>query len=191
MLGWEHRKSNALKQHFATDVPDKIWVSDVTCYKMKENYYYICVFIDLFSRKILALSIGRNNSTSLVRTAFDLAYAERKPTSLTIHTDRGTPYTSYTMRNLARKRNIIQSFSHPDRPHDNAVMESFFASLKREELYRVRYKSEPDFRSSLYRYVHFYNSIRPHRHLGYKTPDQYEAIFCNNPKITDGHSVFS
>jgi putative transposase len=72
-LGWNERKTNILKQNFNVDQPNKVWVSDVTCYKFKENYYYICVFIDLFSRKVLSISIGRNNSTHLVRTAFSSA----------------------------------------------------------------------------------------------------------------------
>ena len=137
MLGWEHRKSNVLKQHFDADAPDKVWVSDVTCYKLKDNYHHICVFIDLFSRKVLSLAIGRNNSTNLVRTAFVAAIKDRNPSSLIVHTDRGAPYTSYTMRRLTRKYSIVQSFSYPGKPHDNAVMESFFASLEREKLYRV------------------------------------------------------
>ena len=185
LQGWEHRKSNLLKQKFDVNQPNKVWVSDITCYKLKNTYFYICVFIDLFSRRVLSLTIGRNNSTNLVRRALDTAYKNRRPESIIIHTDRGTPYTSYTMRNLTRKYNMSQSFSYAGKPHDNAVMESFFASIKKEELYRVRYKSEAEFRLSLEKYIHFYNSIRPHKYLNYQTPDQTESGFCNIPIITN------
>lgn len=183
-LGWNERKANILKQNFDVDQPNKVWVSDVTCYKFKENYYYICVFIDLFSRKVLSISIGRNNSTHLVRTAFSSAYVSRKPEGLIIHTDRGTPYTSFSMQNLVRKCGVTQSFSNPGRPHDNAVAESFFSHFKREELYRHIYSSESEFRKSLQEYVKLHNSVRPHKYLKYKTPEQVEDAFWKNPKPT-------
>lgn len=179
----DERKINMLKQNFKVDQPNKVWVSDVTCYKFKESYFYICVFIDLFSRRVLALSIGKNNSTHLVRTAFASAFQSRKPEgSLTIHTDRGTPYTSYSMQNLVRTCGVTQSYSNPGRPHDNAVMESFFATLKKEELYRSKYKSEAELRESINRYANFYNIVRLHKFLNYKTPGQAEDAFWKNPK---------
>lgn len=183
-LGRHERKTNLLKQNFDVNQPNKVWVSDVTCHKFKENYYYICVFIDLFSRKVVAFSVGRNNSTHLVKAAFSSAYASRKPEGLIIHTDRGTPYTSFSMQNLIRKCGITQSFSNSGRPYDNAVAESFFATLKKEELYRSRYSSESEFKESLNKYINFYNTVRLHKYLRYRTPEQAEDAFWNNPKPT-------
>jgi len=181
-LGWNERKSNILKRNFDVDQPNKVWVSDVTCYKFKENYYYICVFIDLFSRKIISISIGRNNSTQLVKTAFNSAYLSRKPPKgLIIHTDRGTPYTSFSMHSLVQKYGITQSFSNAGKPHDNAVVESFFSYLKKEELYRRKYNSESEFKKLLNEYVKRYNSARPHKYLKYKTPEQFEVAFWKIP----------
>lgn len=183
MLKRDERRVNILQQNFNVDQPNKVWASDVTCYKFKESYFYICVFIDLFSRRVLALSIGRNNSTHLVKTAFISAYLGRRPPEgLIIHTDRGTPYTSFSMQNLVRTSGVTQSYSNVGKPHDNAVVESFFASLKKEELYRSRYKSEAELRESLYRYVSFFNTIRLHKFLQYKTPDQAEDAFWKNLK---------
>lgn len=180
-LGRNERKTNILKQNFNVDQPNKVWVSDVTCYKLKENYYYICVFIDLFSRKVLSMSIGRNNSTRLVKATFNSAYLSRKPSEgLIIHTDRGTPYTSYSIQNLIKKYKVVQSFSNAGKPHDNAVIESFFATLKKEELYRSRYRSEADFRESMSRYISFFNTVRLHKYLKYKTPEQAEDVFWKN-----------
>ncbi len=138
----------------------------------------------MFSRKVLSISIGRNNSTHLVRTAFSSAYITRKPEDLIIHTDRGTPYTSFSMQGLVRKYGVTQSFSNAGKPHDNAVVESFFSHFKKEEFYRRKYGSESEFKKSLNEYVKRYNSARPHKYLKYKTPEQAEDAFWKNPKPT-------
>jgi transposase InsO family protein len=177
MMARTEQKVNILKQNFDVDRPDKVWVSDITCYKFKENYYYICVFIDLFSRKVLSVSIGRNNSTHLVKVALMTAFTNRKPTNLIIHSDRGIAYTSYSMQNFIHIYGITQSYSNPGKPLDNAVVESFFSSLKTEELYRHEYRSELKLRESVAKYVKFYNSIRLHKYLNYKTPDQAEIAY--------------
>ena len=72
---------------------------------------------------------------------------------------------------------VVQSFSKSGRPHDNAVAESFFASMKREEIYRTQYKSEHQFRESIDSYIYFYNAQRPHSTLAYKTPDKFEELY--------------
>ncbi|MFV0485443.1 MAG: IS3 family transposase [Candidatus Saccharimonadales bacterium] len=173
-LSWPERKANILLRNFDAKKPNIVWATDVTCYKFKDRYYYICVFMDLFSRRIVSMNIGRQNSTRLVSRVFGEAYSDRGTSPSIIHSDQGTPYTSYTMRVLCNKHNISHSFSNPGTPHDNAVVESFFSTLKKEELYRGRYKSEADLIGSLKKYVHFYNNIRPHRYLSYKTPAQAE-----------------
>ncbi|MCL2085336.1 IS3 family transposase [Candidatus Saccharibacteria bacterium] len=170
----ETKKTNILKGNFDVDRPNKVWVSDVTCFKVGDTYFYICVFIDLFSRKALSFSIGRSNSTQLIKKTFISAYESRKPYGLTVHTDRGTPYVSFTMRNTLRKLGVAHSFSRSRHPCDNAVVESFFSSLKKEELYRTKYKSEKEFREAVAQYIEFYNSLRPHAYLKYKTPNQVE-----------------
>ena len=93
------------------------------------------------------------------------------------HSDQGAQYTSKTFRKLLRMNKVVQSFSKSGQPHDNAVMESFFASMKREEIYRTQYKSEQQFIKSIDTYVEFYNKQRPHSTLNYKTPDQFEATY--------------
>ena len=184
-LGWNERRTNLLKREFDVDRPDKVWASDVTFFKLKDRHYYICIFIDLFSRKILAISVGRNNSTHLVETAFMNAYAARQLKELIIHTDRGSVYTSYSMQKILKQNNVAHSLSQVGKPYDNAVAESFFATLKKEELYRVMYKSEAELRSSLTKYIDFYNATRPHQYLGYRTPDQAEVEFRQSKKIPE------
>ena len=172
------RRQNILKQQFNVNAPNCVWVSDTTCFKIKEKYYYICTIIDLFSRKIVAYKISNKHSTYLITRTLKQALEERNhPQQLTFHSDQGTQYTSKTFRNLLHVNNIVQSFSRSGRPHDNAVAEAFFSALKKEELYRTNYKSEREFFESVDNYILFYNTKRPHGTLAYKTPERFEKIF--------------
>ncbi len=170
---------NHLNQEFDVSRPNEVWVSDVTYFKYSKSAYYICVIIDLFSRMVIAYKIGKNNSAQLVKGTFQIAYKTRQPDSnLTFHTDRGSNYRSKIMNDYIRSLNITQSFSRAYVPYDNSVMESFFSSMKREELYRTKYRSETDFRKSVDEYIIFYNTKRPHRKLQYKTPKQKEEEYA-------------
>ncbi len=105
-------------------------------------------------------------------------YAERGyPEGLVFHSDQGTQYTSAAFRALLSSYGVTQSFSYPGRPVDNAVAESFFANLKREELYRHDYRSEREFREAVTDYIENYNSVRPHRSNNYKSPNIKERDF--------------
>ncbi len=177
------QKQNIVQRQFKTDSPNQVWVSDVTYFKVKEHHLYTCVIIDLFSRKVIAYRVSLRNSTQLITQTFKNAFALRGcPSGLTFHSDRGAQYTSATFRKLLIHEGVVQSFSNPGAPHDNAVAESFFALLKREELYRRNYRSEHDFRESVNNYIRFYNSERPHRATGYQSPDQFEAVYFEKAK---------
>ena len=177
------RKKNILQQQFTADQPNQRWVSDVTCFKLRDHYFYICVIIDLFSRKVIAHKISKRNSTQLITAAFKMAYEERQPPSgLIFHSDRGAQYTSHRLQQLLHKHNVEQSFSQPGKPHDNAVAESFFASLKKEELYRKDHPSDRAFQASVASYIEFYNTKRPHCTLKNLTPCQAEENFNKNAK---------
>jgi len=99
------------------------------------------------------------------------------PENLTFHSDQGTQYTSFEFRQLLKKLGVIQSFSAPGSPHDNAVAESFFASIKKEDFRRNFYKTEEEFRDAVDKYISFYNDYRPHQRLGSMTPNQAESEF--------------
>ena len=177
------RKKNILQQQFTADQPNQRWVSDVTCFKLRDHYFYICVIIDLFSRKVIAHKISKRNSTQLITAAFKMAYEERQPPSgLIFHSDRGAQYTSHRLQQFLHKHNVEQSFSQPGKPHDNAVAESFFASLKKEELYRKDHPSDRAFQASVASYIEFYNTKRPHCTLKNLTPCQAEENFNKNAK---------
>ena len=172
------KKKNILQQQFKADRPNQIWVSDVTCFKLKDRYFYICAILDLFSRKVIAYKISKKNSTQLITTTFKMAWNHRNPeTGLIFHSDRGSQYTAYQFQQLLHERSVRQSLSNPGRPHDNAVAESFFATLKKEDFYRRDYKSESEFKRGIASYIEFYNTKRPHRTLKNVTPCQMEEAF--------------
>lgn len=174
------KKKNVLHQQFSADKPNQIWVSDVTCFKLENRYLYTCVILDLFSRKVIAYKISRKNSTQLITATFKMACELRKPEiGLIFHSDRGSQYTSHRFQQLLHEYACVQSFSNSGKPHDNAVAESFFASLKKEELYRKDYSSEMAFKQGVASYIEFYNTARPHRTLKNQTPCQIEALFMS------------
>ena len=142
---------------------------------------YLCAIIDLFSRRVVGYRISRTASTRLVTTTFRDAYAERgNPKNLTFHSDRGGQYISDALSKLLQQFGVKQSFSATVRPHDNAVAEAFFAAFKKEEAYRREYTSEKHFRKSVDEYIRFYNEVRPHQTLKYKTPQGFEAAYDGN-----------
>ena len=132
-------------------------------------------------------------STNLVTATFRAAFEERgRPQNLTFHSDRGTQYISKTFGELLQKCGVKQSFSATAKPLDNAVAETFFSTFKREEAYRREYTSEQHFRRSTGEYIRFYNEVRPHQTLKFKTPQAFEEDFwsrfiekqCSNTTTT-------
>ena len=174
---------NLVQKRFNPKAPNEIWVSDVTTLKINDHYYYVCVVLDLFSRRVIGYSIGYRNSTALIKKAFLSAYNFRRPKEeLIFHSDQGSNYRSKAFGICLDNHNVVQSYSKPHTPTDNAVAEAFFKSLKSEELYRRIYRSEREFRESVDDYMRFYNEERPHKTLHYKTPNQFEAEYYNGGK---------
>lgn len=119
-----------------------------------------------------------------------MAYTNRKLIlPLTFHTDRGANYQSKTFRlTLQSSMGVTQSFSRAHIPYDHSVMESFFSNLKREELYRRKYRSENEFRTAVNQYIIFYNEQRPHAKNGYKTPLKKELGYLRRQELLEQNS---
>lgn len=144
------KKQNLLHRKFTADHPNQVWVSDITYFKIKNAWVYLCAIIDLFSRKVVGYRVSRAASTRLVTTTFRNAYEERgNPQNLTFHSDRGGQYISAAFSKLLQQYGVKQSFSASGAPLDNAVAESFFSTFKKEETYRREYTSERHFRKSV------------------------------------------
>lgn len=175
------RNRNLLQQQFNPLKPNQVWVSDITMYRLKEKNFYICVILDLYSRAVVGYKIGIKNSTQLTKSTFKIAYINRQPQSgLMFHSDNGGNYCCKTFQTYLIKLNVEQSFSRPYVPYDNSVMESFFASMKREELYRRKFKSENEFYKAVADYIIFYNEKRPHYQNSYRTPLKKEQDYYNS-----------
>ena len=175
----KQKMKNRLNQEFHTDQPNQVWVSDVTYFRCNATPYYICIVIDLFSRRVIAHRISSTNSTQLVKSTFKQAYESRKPNGpLLFHSDQGANYCSNTFRAFLKSFGVEQSFSRARVPYDNSVAESFFASMKKEELYRRKILSPKKLSKAVDRYIDFHNTKRPHHSLKYRTPEQVEATFA-------------
>ena len=172
-----HRK-NKVKRRFDVSAPNTVWVSDITKFKVKGIYYHVCVVMDLFSRRVVGFKISPNASTQIVTASFKMAFKDRGyPENLLFHSDQGCQYTSRAFRRLLASCSVEQSFSRTGTPIDNAVNESFFSNLKREEIYRHEYRSEREFKIRITNYIENYNQDRPHSYNNYLSPGEKEADF--------------
>ena len=169
---------NKLKRNFLTTAPNKVWVSDITYAKVGMDFLYLCVIIDLYSRKVIGYGVSENIDTALTISTFQQTFSLRgSPSGVIFHSDQGTQYTAFEFRELLKFNGITQSFSAPGSPYDNAVAESFFASIKKEDFRRNYYRTAEEFQAAVDAYILFYNDYRPHQRLGYLTPNQAEAEY--------------
>ena len=179
---------NKLKRVFNQTEPNKYWVSDVTELQVKRNKFYLCVILDLFSRKVVAYRLSIKNNTQLTVNTFKDAFENRnRPKDLTFHSDQGSNYTAYEFRDLLHSLKVNQSFSKRGNPYDNACMESFFSNLKREEYNGKQYEYFDELEESVDSYMRYYNDYRPHQTLKNKTPNQFENDYyagISNKKAT-------
>ncbi|MBR6125231.1 IS3 family transposase [Candidatus Saccharibacteria bacterium] len=167
-----------MQQNFNPDAPNKVWVSDITYARVKEDIYAICVVIDLYARKALSHAISPNSDTALVKKIFQKAYEQRCPSEgLIFHGDQGSVYTAYSFRKKLRDLKVVQSFSNPGTPYDNAVAESFFSMMKREELSHKWHDSLDELEKTVADYISYFNSYWLLQKLGNLTPDQYESLY--------------
>jgi transposase InsO family protein len=159
--------------------PDAVWCSDMTYLWTVEGWLYLAVVIDLFSRKVVGWAMSHRMKASLVTEALSMAYWRRKPEKgLIHHSDRGSQYAGCDYQKLLKSHGMICSISRKGDCWDNAVVESFFHSLKTEWTTGMPYRSRSDARSDVIHYIEmFYNSHRLHSYLEYKNPNEFENNF--------------
>jgi transposase InsO family protein len=168
---------NVLARNFTAAEPDQAYVGDITYIWTREGWLYLAVFIDLFSRRIVGWSMGSRMTTRLVTDALNMAHWQRQPKpGLVVHSDRGSQYASNAYRRLLHANGFVGSMSRKGDCWDNAVAESFFASLKKERVQWRSYQTRTESQRDILDYVvMFYNSRRLHSTLGYISPMGYEA----------------
>jgi putative transposase len=169
---------NILDRKFTPGTPNKAWVADITYIATKEGWLYLAAVMDLYSRKIVGWAMGSRISRHLVEGALWMAICNRGPKpGLLHHSDRGCQYASRDYRKLLERRGIVCSMSRKGNCWDNAVMESFFGTLKTELVYHREYETREAARSDIFDYIEvFYNRQRLHSALGYRSPADFEKM---------------
>lgn len=167
---------NLLSRHFTTNAPNKAWVTDVTYIATGEGWLYLAAMLDLFSRRVVGYAMSDQNDRFLALDALGHALRARRPRrGLLHHSDRGSPYASDDYRAVLRNRGIVASMSRTGDCWDNAVAESFFATLKTELTDAMNYPTRAAAIASITDYIEtFYNDARRHSHLGYVSPVEFE-----------------
>ena len=194
---------NVLEQDFTAEAPDRKWAGDITYIRTDEGWLYLAVFIDLFSRMVVGWSMSESLSGEITRDALLMALNARVPEGrLVVHSDRGVQYAALDFRKMLKDWSITPSMSAKGNCYDNAVSESFFATLKKELVYREHYQTRSEARASIFEYIEvFYNRTRRHSTIGYVSPARYEADWhrerastaesatVGNPSPTEGFST--
>lgn len=168
---------NRLDRDFVAQAPDCKWVCDFTYLWTNQGWLYLAIVMDLFSRRIVGWSMQEQMKSGLVSQAMEMAIQRRRPKAgLLHHSDRGVQYASEDYQRLLQKHGVICSMSRTGDCYDNAVAESFFATLKRELINGQTPASMEEARHLVFEWIEvFYNRQRRHSTLGYKSPEAFEA----------------
>jgi putative transposase len=171
-------RPNLLNQTFAAASKNKIWLGDITYIHTKRGYLYLAVFIDIYSRRIVGWSMERTMKEDLVIQAFLQAYGRQMPIEgLIVHTDQGSQYTGASFRSVLKAHGAIHSNSRKGNPYDNAMMEAFYRTLKRELIQGANFDTPEHARKEVFHYIElYYNTKRMHSALGYVSPEKYEVL---------------
>ena len=164
---------------FSASCPDALWVADITYVPTWQGFLYVAVVIDVFSRRVVGWSMAGHLRTELILDALDMAIDVRRPgEGLIHHSDRGTQYTSIAFGRRCREAGIALSMGSTGDCFDNAMAESFFASLETELIDRSSWQTRADARLAVFDYIEaFYNPRRRHSALGYLSPAEFERRY--------------
>jgi transposase InsO family protein len=168
---------NVLNREFTAELPNQKWTVDITYIPTDQGWLYLAGVMDLFSRKIVGWSMADHMRCELVTDALKMAIARRQPNGQLIHhSDRGVQYTCEDYLHLLQSHDLLPSMSGKGNCWDNAAMESFWSTLKVELVHHERYENHDQARASIFEYIEvFYNRIRLHSSIGYKSPEAFEA----------------
>ena len=169
--------ANVLNREFTATMPNQKWVTDITYIPTDQGWLYLAAVLDLFSRRVVGWAMDTSMTVDLPLRALRMALDSRRPPGgLLHHSDRGGQYASLIYQALLQSRAIQPSMSRTANCYDNAVMESFFASLKAELVDHCHFASVAQARTEIFHYIEaFYNRQRLHSTLGYRSPSQFEA----------------
>ena len=165
---------------------DQLWVADITYIRLKAEFVYLAVILDVFSRKVVSWALERTLAARLPIAALERAVAEREPPPGVVHhSDRGVQYACAEYTAILREHQMIPSMSRPANPYDNASCESFIKTLKREEIYANDYRDLEHLRENVGEFIEqYYNRCRLHSALGYRSPEEFEQMIESSDPVT-------
>jgi transposase InsO family protein len=155
---------------------DQVWVADITYIRLPYEFVYLAVILDAFSRKVVGWHLSREIDVSLTKAALEMAIEKRRPApGLIHHSDQGVQYACYDYVEILKRHDIAVSMSRRRNPYENALAESFFKTLKREEVYLYDYETYAEAGSRIHEFIEkVYNHKRLHSTLGYVSPNEFE-----------------
>lgn len=170
---------NVLARDFTAEAPNRKWVADITGIPTRTGWLYLSGILDVYSRRAIGYAMDGSRDERLVETALDMALVARRPAAgqLIHHSDRGSQYSSTGYRGTLEEQGIRISMSGKGEPYDNALMESFFSTLKSECVERHDFRTRDEARTCIFEYLEvFYNRQRLHSSLGYRSPVAFEQL---------------
>jgi putative transposase len=171
----ERPAPDLVKRNFHAETPNQLWVADITYVPTWQGFLYLAVVLDAFSRKVVGWAMAEEMPTELVLSALNMALYTRKPTSVIHHSDQGCQYTSLAFGHRCRQAGVRPSMGTVGDAYDNAMAESFFASLECELIDRRTWRTKAEARTALFSWIEgWYNPRRLHSALGYLSPNNFE-----------------
>ena len=164
-----------VERDFGVDQPDRLWVADITYVRTWAGFLYLAIVLDAYSRRVVGWAMATHLKTELVLEALHMAIWQRQPEDVVHHSDRGSQYTSLAFGKRSRQLGVKLSMGSAGDCYDNALAESFFATLECELLERRSFRTQAEARMAIFDYIEgFYNPHRRHSALGYQSPVDYE-----------------
>ena len=177
----EHYAPDLVQRHFTADRPNALWLADVSYVPTDEGWLYLAAVLDVFSRYVVGWAMDARLRSQLVLAALEMAYAQRRPDEVIHHSDHGGEYTAVAFSTRCRELGITRSMGSVGDCFDNAMMESFFASLEAEVLDRYRIHTRYEARTEIFSWIEgWYNTHRRHSGLGYVYPREFERRSSQN-----------
>jgi putative transposase len=177
--------ADLVRRNFAATAPDRLWTADITYLQTREGFLYLAFILDVYSRKVVGWSMADHLRTELVVAALEMAVWRRNPSAgLIHHSDRGTQYTALSFGKRLEEVGIVPSMSRVGSALDNAISESFVASLKTELIGSQPFPTREAAKTAIFDYIEsFYNRQRRHSSLGYLSPSDYEQATMEEVKV--------
>jgi len=169
------RPPDLVERRFYADGPNRLWVADITFIPTWSGFLYLAMVLDVYSRRVVGWAMETHLRTELILAALEMALVQRRPKGVIHHSDPGCQYTSYAFGKRCQEAGVMPSIGSVGDAYDNAMAESFFATLERELLSRRRFRSQAEAKMAVFEWLEgWYNRHRRHSSLGYRSPVNYE-----------------